>query len=312
MFAVILPIVKMEDRGPLFYRGTRLGYRKQAFILYKIRTLSIDAEEQLTGRLVGAGNDLETRIGGLLRDTRIDELPQLINVIRGEMVFIGPRPERPSVYETQCRDIPHYDQRFAAYPGLIGPSQLMTPHSTDKRIRARIDNRSVHSRKRDTPTDVMKVMVVMAYLAVRATSRVGIELWDRIVYRFRYGNSVNRRRMRRVYASNVVVTALDKNDQPLSDGPAMRIADMEHGHLRVHTLGSLPSGAARLRLKITKRMPLTLFRMKTRTAYCTVAINAVRPTRYQGFDRDYVFEYRAETPLQRYLIDKYFLDASIL
>lgn len=141
-FFIFIPLlIRYQDGPPTFYAGRRLGKDKNSFTLYKFRTLSKHAEQTLGAELVSrSGRHLELPIGRYLRDTRIDELPQLFNVLKGDMNIIGPRPERQVVYEQCCRHLGDYDRRFLVKPGLIGYSQLFTPHSTAKRIRAKIDN----------------------------------------------------------------------------------------------------------------------------------------------------------------------------
>jgi len=148
LFVVIGLLIKVQDGGPVFYRGRRYGKGKKEFIMYKFRTLVPDAEAIIGAQLLKPEMKLVTSIGCFLRDTRLDELPQLINVLKGDMVLIGPRPERPAVYSKLCQKIPNYDKRFEVKPGLIGFSQVFTPHGTDKRIRKRIDNGALkHDRR---------------------------------------------------------------------------------------------------------------------------------------------------------------------
>ena len=130
VFIIAPIIIKLVDKGPAFYAGSRLGKNKKEFIMYKFRTLAVNAEAQIGASLVSTSNlKLETPIGKFLRETRLDELPQLINVLKGDMDIIGPRPERQVVYDEMCKQIPWYDKRFAVRPGVIGYSQLFTPHS---------------------------------------------------------------------------------------------------------------------------------------------------------------------------------------
>ena len=141
LFIVVPVIIKLQDGGPVFYISRRMGKDKQLFNIYKFRSLAPQAEQKIGAQLLHHSHQEETRVGRFLRDTRIEEIPQLLNVILGHMQFLGPRPERPSLYAVQCAHIPGYDRRFAVKPGLFGYSQIFTPHSTPKRIRTRIDNR---------------------------------------------------------------------------------------------------------------------------------------------------------------------------
>lgn len=136
-------LVLALDGRPVFYRGARLGRGGKPFTMYKLRTLKTHAESQVGGELLGNRHHLKTRSGNFLRETRIDEIPQLLNVLRGDMAIIGPRPERREVYARQCVEIRGYARRFSVRPGIFGYSQVLTPHSTPKRVRAWLDNRSI-------------------------------------------------------------------------------------------------------------------------------------------------------------------------
>lgn len=130
MMIASLPIVLLailfiyiESRGPVFYSQERVGYQGRLFKVLKLRTMKLDAEKN--GAQWAQKNDPRvTRVGAFLRSTRIDELPQLINVIKGEMSLIGPRPERPVFMDQFNRDIPGFHRRLLAKPGLTGWAQV--------------------------------------------------------------------------------------------------------------------------------------------------------------------------------------------
>lgn len=128
IFGVILPvlalIIKADSRGPIFYKQVRLGKGGKPFRIVKLRSMIANAEHG-TGPLWAQDNDRRiTRVGKFLRRSRLDELPQLVNVLRGEMSLIGPRPERPEFVETLAQSIPYYRARLAAKPGLTGWAQV--------------------------------------------------------------------------------------------------------------------------------------------------------------------------------------------
>jgi lipopolysaccharide/colanic/teichoic acid biosynthesis glycosyltransferase len=126
-----MALVKLTSRGPMTYTQTRVGYGGRPFTIYKIRTM-IDNCESLTGpRWAVPGDPRVTAVGGLLRKLHIDELPQLVNVLRGEMSLVGPRPERPEFVTQLERDIPHYQARHAVVPGITGLAQLHLPPDTE-------------------------------------------------------------------------------------------------------------------------------------------------------------------------------------
>jgi sugar transferase (PEP-CTERM system associated) len=120
--------VKLSSPGPIFYKQKRVGRNGSVFYCYKFRTMTADAEAK-TGPTWAIDGDLRiTTIGGILRKCRFDELPQLWNVLKGDMSFVGPRPERPEFVQTLVEAIPYYYLRHIVRPGLTGWAQINYPY----------------------------------------------------------------------------------------------------------------------------------------------------------------------------------------
>jgi sugar transferase (PEP-CTERM system associated) len=120
--------IRIESGSPVIYRQERVGYRGRRFTVFKFRSMGHDAERGGTARWAVARDPRVTRVGRVIRRVRVDELPQLFNVLRGEMSFVGPRPERPHFVAQLAQEIPYYEQRHLIAPGLTGWAQIKYPY----------------------------------------------------------------------------------------------------------------------------------------------------------------------------------------
>jgi lipopolysaccharide/colanic/teichoic acid biosynthesis glycosyltransferase len=123
-------LVRITSRGPVFYTQKRVGRGGRSFTIYKIRTMMVDSEPD-GPRWCRPGDPRVTPLGHFLRCTHLDELPQLVNILRGDMGLIGPRPERPEIVASLERVFPNYQLRLIVRPGLTGLAQVLQDPDTD-------------------------------------------------------------------------------------------------------------------------------------------------------------------------------------
>ena len=131
--------IKLDDGGPIFYRQERVGKDGQVFNVVKFRTMRLDAEKD-TGPILAEDHDQRiTRVGKVIRNFRIDEMPQFFNVLRGQMSLIGPRPERPYFVERFREEVKGYDERLQVLPGITGLAQINGGYATTPELKLKYD-----------------------------------------------------------------------------------------------------------------------------------------------------------------------------
>ena len=137
---ILIPLaIWLEDRGPIFYTQLRVGRSGKVFRLYKFRSMIPDAEK-LTGPVWASENDERvTKVGEFLRNRALDELPQVINMWKGDLSLVGPRPERPELLEQFVKEIPQFKLRMNLRPGLTGLAQIKGRYATKPKDKLRYD-----------------------------------------------------------------------------------------------------------------------------------------------------------------------------
>jgi sugar transferase (PEP-CTERM system associated) len=124
IMALLAIAIKLDSKGPVLYCQLRVGYKGKNFNLWKFRSMRADAEQTSGAQWASRDDPRVTRVGKFIRKFRMDEMPQFINIVAGDMSFIGPRPERPVFVESLKRQISYYDERHSVRPGLTGWAQV--------------------------------------------------------------------------------------------------------------------------------------------------------------------------------------------
>ena len=163
---VLTPLaIWLEDRGPVFYTQKRVGKRGRVFHLFKFRSMRRHAESS-TGPVWASEDDPRiTRVGRFLRARALDELPQVINIWKGDLSFVGPRPERPELAEKFEQEVPGFQERLRVRPGLTGLAQLYGRYATTPRQKLRYD--SLYVRKMSPWLDI-KLLLLSVLVTLRA------------------------------------------------------------------------------------------------------------------------------------------------
>ena len=136
---VCAAVIKCYDGGPVFYKQERLTLNGKVFKLIKFRSMIVNAESDGVARLASAGDKRITPVGDFMRKTRLDEIPQLFNILRGDMSVVGPRPERPEIARQYEEDMPEFGFRLNVKAGLTGFAQVMGKYNTTPYDKLKLD-----------------------------------------------------------------------------------------------------------------------------------------------------------------------------
>lgn len=277
-------------QGPrnIFYCGPRLGLGCREFRIVKFMTLRREAASLTKDRVLPEDASLETPLGAYLRDTRLDELPQLINVVRGDMNMLGPRPVRAAI-AAACRvSVPAYDTRFEVKPGLIGYTQALMPHGAEKAIRARVNSLLCH-RPVNLAREVLFISVTGFCVVMKTAALTMSALRNLLIGRPAY-----------LLAGELPCQA----KLSVSDALSVRVISISRDSMQIECRAPLSRATVLpsvLRLQNDRR---------AKTARCTASVlsHEVTMRRIHGvgmLNHRYRLAYQAASPLSRYLIDRY-------
>ena len=291
LLLIVMAVTAVVHGRPVLYRGRRLGRGKVPFTMYKVRSLPSGTEAKVGGKLLADTQPDTTAWARFIRDTRLDELPQLFNVLKGDMALIGPRPVRKEVYQEHCKNIIDYDHRFQIKPGLVGVSQLFTPHSSPKRLRSRLDN---HFSKYP-PTWVGRVvMLACTGLAVGTTALKKCfqpaRRDDLFMHRSRHPNAK---------------VSIQSNSETSFEG---RLIDIGAGAFRVESAAPLETRGETFQLSVRLRSFTGAKRIKTAT--CSGSLVDSWNSK-DGSLKTYVVQYKPTTDFGEYIFHQYFLRRSL-
>lgn len=162
---VLAPLaIRLEDGGPVFYAQERVGRWGKHFRVFKFRTMIQDAESR-TGQVWAEQDDPRlTRVGKFLRRFHLDEIPQVINIVRGEMSLVGPRPERPALAERFSREVPGFSERLRVRPGIAGLAQVRGSYWTDPGYKLKYDNLYIETM---SPWLDLKLLFLSVWVAIK-------------------------------------------------------------------------------------------------------------------------------------------------
>ncbi len=309
LFVIIGIAVKLCDGGPIFYTQKRLGYQKKPFTIYKFRTLIPNADKIIGNEVLGSKHRMMTPIGKFLRNTRLDELPQLINILKGDMSFFGPRPQRPEIVEHFGIHIKGYDKRFTVKPGLIGFPQLFLPHSAPKEIQSRIDNMYL----RYTQKYFWRILLILFTIynvlkkfIVIGTNRIYHTLIEeKILRRYREKRYLERKKLKE--GAWVYFLEAENQGKRKWGKTCYELVDINEEALLIKSPEKLHLEHEKVFLKIVVHFK-AMRKYKRKSIVCRGSYYSERNLK-NGYG--YIFFYEPLSPLNFYLIHQYLLRKSL-
>lgn len=313
IFVILFVTVALDSGRPVIYKGLRLGKNRKLFYIYKFRTLKPQAKSVTADRVLPVRSSLETRSGKILRETRLDELPQLWNVLKGDMNLFGPRPVRQEIVEIYADRIPNYETRFSVRPGLIGHVQAFMPHRAPKRLRASYNYKLI-----GRPTSPWKEFVFMAMVSFVALAKLGSMLTKRLSLVLRRGQVQELRATPRATPRHVTVHMSNGDDQLVPIGQLQDINDEAFSFWSDVKLKDSPFQKNSYRIVLQKRTPIT---GRRRFAICEASVKRVSYLRNRATNGTkgghpeshlYLAKYVPVSEFHGCLIDRHFANRSFI
>ncbi|MEC9199353.1 MAG: sugar transferase [Pseudomonadota bacterium] len=278
---VTISVALLLTQGPgIIYRGERIGLNGKSFNILKFRTLDNRKAAELTSdKVLPADSNIETPLGRYLRASRLDEMPQLFNVLMGHMNMVGPRPVRKAIADIERLRVPNYDHKFRVKPGLVGHSQAYMTHGTSKRIRARYNNMLVTA-----PVNYRYEMALFAKVGLNVLLRAAEESYKRLTQKG--ADQIAKDRARR-----------------------MQLALVDQGSDKTQLVTALSANT------LVLRRPLFLARNDRYWVEITLAGGRVRRAAVALTPLDGTgtrFAYSCRSDAARYMIERYVLDLAVV
>jgi lipopolysaccharide/colanic/teichoic acid biosynthesis glycosyltransferase len=298
-----------RPRASFFYSGERLGRNFKPYTMYKIRTLREDGEYEKQGVILPPDSERELPCGKFLRYSRLDELPQLWNVIRGDMNLVGPRPLRRVVYEQLRQELSNCDTRFKVKPGLTGYAQFLTPSHTPKRIRFAIDNYWTEKGRRPLQDLFLIAWTIREVLrkSICGCARTITTRIKTLIYR---GKAIQERKMERQRSKYIWIQMAEPGFDSIEKAqPMIHIYDINSRALSFYSEQELPENDSLYFYLVGCKECET---GPNKRARCIGTVYKKYPEEPEsGTGPRYVVFYEPVSPRHRYLVDHYVLHQTV-
>ena len=300
-------LLERHPRVSFFYSGVRLGRDLNPFTMYKIRTLRMDTEFEDQGVILSPDSERELKLGKFLRDSRLDELPQLWNILLGDMNMVGPRPLRPAIYEKLRKELSNCETRFQVKPGLTGYAQFLTPSRTPKRIRFAIDNYRINQ-GRQPGRDLFLIAWTLGMVLWKTIKRPMQQLHTRWLIFTKRGRGIEERKMVR-YRSRLIWVQLTNVDFTDHTPSLVHIYDINPRAISfVSDQEFTPKEALYFYLVGCKECETG---PKKKARCCGYVYKSYPLPEGSGSGRRHVIFYEPVSPIHRYLVDHYVLHETV-